>query len=91
MYFVFSEPVSSPRFNFDATPRGPLVHWTDLDWNRVPQARGFARPGVDLAPPSQENAADSPRWNNDAADFARIAFARPFRCAFHADQLLAGV
>ena len=90
-YFVFSEPVTGPRFNFDVTPTVPLEHWTDLDWDQVPQVRGFAIAGADLAPPSLETGPGAPRWNNDAADIARIAFARPFRVGYHADQLLAEV
>jgi hypothetical protein len=88
-YFVFSEPLTGPRFNFDETPAAQLQQWTDLDWGRVPQARGFALAGQDLAPPPGEGAAGSPRWNQDAADIARIAFARPFRVGYHADELLA--
>jgi hypothetical protein len=87
-YFVFSEPVMGPRFNFDATARGPLQQWTDLDWDSVPQARGFAIAGASLAPPPGEAAPGSPRWNSDAADIARIAFGRPFRVGYHADELL---
>jgi len=86
-YFVFSEPVTGPRFRFAVTPTVPLEHWSDLDWGTVPQARGFAVAGTDLAPPPLETA----RWNNDAADTARIAFARPFRVGYHADELLADV
>jgi hypothetical protein len=90
-YFVFSEPVTGPRFKFGATASGSLQRWTDLDWDHVPQSRGFAIAGLDLAPPSQETAPTSPRWNNDAADMGRIAFARPFRVGYHADELLSGV
>jgi hypothetical protein len=89
-YFVFSEPVTGPRFNFDVPGQGPAQRWTDLDWDSVPTSRGFAIAGADLAPPPLEGGADSPRWNTDAADTARIAFARPFRIAYHADELLAG-
>jgi hypothetical protein len=90
MYFVFSEPVTGPRFNFDVTPLPRFEHWTDLDWRRVNPVRGFAIAGRDLAEtPSAENAPGSPRWNHDSADMARIAFARPFRVGFHADELLA--
>jgi hypothetical protein len=89
-YFVFSEPVAGPRFRFDATPTQDFQHWSDLDWRRVNPVRGFAIAGRDLAAlPSDENASGSPRWNNDACDMARIAFARPFRVGFHADELLA--
>ena len=88
-YFVFSEPVTGPRFNFDVTPVATLQHWTDLDWGRVNPVRGFAIAGRDLAElPTDENAPGAPRWNNDACDMARIAFARPFRVAYHADELL---
>ena len=87
-YFVFSEPVTGPRFNFDETSRGPLQQWTDLPWDSVPQTRGFAIAGAALDPPPGELAPGSPRWNRDAADIARIAFARPFRVGYHADQLL---
>ena len=90
-YFVFSEPLTGPRFDFGATPADQFQQWTDLDWSRVPQSRGFAVAGTDLAPPPGENLPTSPRWNNDAADIARIAFARPYRVGFHADGLLAGV
>jgi len=88
-YFVFSEPVTGPRFRFGAGAAGPPQIWADLAWDSVPSARGFAIAGEDLAPPAQENAPDSARWNRDAADIARIAFARPFRIAYHADELLA--
>jgi len=88
-YFVFSEPVTGPRFNFDATPVATFQHWTDLDWGRIDPVRGFAIAGRDLAElPSDENAPGAPRWNNDACDMARIAFARPFRVGYHADELL---
>ena len=91
MYFVFSEPVTGPRFNFDEPSSNPPQQWTDLDWSRVPSSRGFAVAGMDFAPPPLENQAGSPRWNRDSADIARIAFARPFRVGFHADELLAKV
>jgi hypothetical protein len=90
-YFVFSEPITGPRFRFADTPTVPLEHWSDLDWATVPQARGFAVAGSPLAPPSLETGPGAPRWNNDAADTARIAFARPFRVGYHADELLADV
>jgi hypothetical protein len=90
-YFVFSEPVTGPRFRFADTPTVPLELWSDLDWGTVPQSRGFAVAGVDLTPPGQETGPGAARWNNDAADTARIAFARPFRVGYHADQLLSGV
>jgi hypothetical protein len=90
-YFVFSEPVTGPRFKFAASAPSPPQVWNDVDWGSVPTSRGFAVAGVDLAPPPQENGPDSARWNRDAADMARIAFARPFRIAYHADELLAGV
>jgi hypothetical protein len=86
-YFVFSEPVTGPRFNFDVNPTPvPLQDWNDLGWDQVSpsQARGFAMAGLAIAPP----AGADPRWNNDSADTARIAFARPFRVGYHADQLL---
>jgi hypothetical protein len=88
-YFVFSEPITGPRFRFSPTPAADLQLWSDLDWGTVPQARGFAVAGLDLAPPPGENAAGAARWNNDSADAARIAFARPFRVGYHADELLA--
>jgi hypothetical protein len=89
-YFVFSEPVAGPRFNFDAAPGPDLKFWTDLDWARVPQGRGFAIAGVDIGvTPFAETGADAARWNRDSADMARIAFARPFRVGYHADELLA--
>jgi hypothetical protein len=87
-YFVFSEPVTGPRFNFDEDPPADLERWTDLPWSSVPMARGFAIAGLDLDPPPGEMASGSPRWNNDAADMGRIAFARPFRVGYHADELL---
>jgi len=87
-YFVFSEPVSGARFNFDE-PSGNLpANWADLDWDHVPQSRGFAVASASLPPPPQENGPHSPRWNSDAADIARIAFARPVRVGYHADELL---
>lgn len=75
-YFVFSEPLTGPRFNLDAVPG-------------VPQARGFTVAGEDPVPTLGNGAAGSPRWNLDSADIARLTFARPFRVAFHADELLA--
>jgi hypothetical protein len=89
-YFVFSEPVTGPRFNFDVNATVPLQHWNDLGWDQVPQARGFAVASQNLAiaPPALESGVGDPRWNNDSADTARIAFARPFRVGYHADQLL---
>ncbi len=87
-YFVFSEPITGPRFNFDASPSADLQFWTDLDWDRVPQSRGFATAGIPLAPPPQPQGAS---WNHDSADVARVAFARPFRVGYHADELLANV
>jgi len=88
-YFVFSEPITGPRFRFSPDPIVPLQLWSDLDWGTVPQSRGFAVAGLDLAPPPGETGPGAPRWNNDSADTARIAFARPFRVGYHADELLA--
>jgi len=90
-YFVFSEPVTGPRFNFDEPTDNLPAQWTDLDWRHVPASRGFAVAGKDLDPNVQAGLPASPSWNHDAADIARIAFARPYRVGFHADQLLAGV
>jgi hypothetical protein len=89
-YFVFSEPVAGPRFNFDATPALNFQTWNDLDWGQVNPVRGFAVAGRDLGivPPGEHDDGDA-KWNNDACDLARIAFARPFRIAYHADELLA--
>ncbi len=87
-YFVFSEPVTGPRFNFDAAPNPSPALWTDLAWDSVPQSRGFAIASQDVPPPSGENGPGAARWNNDAADMGRIAFSRPFRVGFHADELL---
>jgi hypothetical protein len=86
VYFVFSEPISGPRFNFDVTTTTPMTIWNDLDWGSVQDSRGFAIAGrAPLAEPfNKENA----NWNRDAGDIARIAFARPFRVAYHADKLL---
>jgi hypothetical protein len=86
-YFVFSEPMTGPRFNFDEPSASPPQQWTDLDWSRVPQSRGFAIAGASLATPPDE--ASTAVWNKDAADIARVAFARPYRVGFHADELLA--
>jgi hypothetical protein len=88
-YFVFSEPITGPRFRFAVTPANPLQLWSDLDWGTVPQARGFAVAGTDLTAPSGETGPGAAKWNNDSADTARVAFARPFRVGYHADQLLA--
>jgi len=88
-YFVFSEPVTGPRFNFDAAPSGPPQIWNDLAWDSVPQIRGFAVAGVGVPQPAQENEPSSAHWGKDSADMARIAFARPFRVGYHADELLA--
>jgi hypothetical protein len=86
-YFVFSEPITGPRFNFDVGRTTPMVVWNDLDWGTVQDSRGFAIAGSRLsAEPSNKESAS---WNRDAADIARIAFARPFRVAYHADELLA--
>jgi hypothetical protein len=87
-YFVFSEPVTGPRFNFDVTSSRPPQLWTDLPWDSVPQRRGFAIASVDVPPPPGETDHDRARWNNDAADMGRIAFARPYRVGYHADELL---
>ena len=88
-FFVFSEPVTGPRFRFEETTTGTPQVWADFPWAQVPQQRGFAIAGTDVgAPPAQETAAGSARWNNDAADMGRIAFARPYRVGYHADQLL---
>jgi hypothetical protein len=87
-YFVFSEPITGPRFNFDAVPTTPMKVWNDLDWDSVKDSRGFAFAGT--APkrePPNENKKGAD-WNRDAADIARIAFAQPFRVAYHADELL---
>jgi len=87
-YFVFSEPVTGPRFNFDVTSSKPPLLWTDLPWDSVPQSRGFAIASVDVTPPAGENGPGAARWNNDAADMGRIALARPYRVGYHADELL---
>jgi hypothetical protein len=90
VYFVFSEPTTGPRFNFDDPPdpskQPPLKSWTDLDWGRVPMKRGFAFAG--LPPIVEPLDKETANWNTDAADIARIAFARPFRVAYQADKLL---
>lgn len=91
-YFVFSEPLTGPRFKFDEPAGNAFTAWTELDWATVPTARGFAIAGADIPPPpAPVDPAPVPGWNHDAADIARIAFARPFRIGFHADELLAGV
>jgi hypothetical protein len=87
-YFVFCEPVTGPRFNFDASSDGPLNVWADLPWTSVPQPRGFAFAGGNVTPPPMETGDGKARWNNDAADMGRIAFARTVRIGYHADQLL---
>jgi hypothetical protein len=87
-FFVFSEPVTGPRFNFDVTTNGTPQLWTDLGWDQVPQERGFAIAGVDVQPPAQETGPGAARWNNNAGDMGRIAFARPYRVGYHADELL---
>jgi hypothetical protein len=89
-YFVFSEPVTGPRFNFDVDPTpDPLTKWNDLGWDEVSLAtdRGFAVAGRDLANTPPLGLGD-PRWNNDSADIARIAFAQPYRVGYHAQQLI---
>jgi hypothetical protein len=87
-YFMFSEPVTGPRFNFDVTPANPMKIWSDLDWDRAPQdKRGFAFAGKTFAGPLPQDTGGA-RWDGDAADMASIAFARPFRVAYHADELL---
>jgi hypothetical protein len=89
-YFVFSEPVTGPRFNFDVNPTpSPLTEWNDLGWDEVslPQDRGFAVAGRDLANTPPLGPGD-PHWNNDSADTARIAFAQPYRVGYHAQQLI---
>jgi hypothetical protein len=88
-YFVFSEPITGPRFNFDVTTANPMKIWSDLGWERVPQPRGFAFAGEQLRPPPQPQNPEGASWNGDAADMASITFARPFRVAYHADELLA--
>jgi hypothetical protein len=88
-YFVFSEPITGPRFRFGAPPSGTPTVWADLAWDSVPQSRGFAIVGGTVVqPPAGENAPGAARWNNDAADMGRIAFARPVRVGYHADELL---
>jgi hypothetical protein len=84
-YFVFSEPLTGPRFNFDASPSPNLQFWTDMDWGKVGPVRGFAIAGNPIAPPPEPQGAS---WNNNSADIARIAFARPFQVGYHADELL---
>ena len=89
-YFVFSEPVTGPRFNFDVGPTpNPLPQWNDLGWDAVSlqQDRGFAFAGRNLATTPQLGPGD-PSWNNDSADTARIAFAQPYRVGYHAQQLI---
>jgi hypothetical protein len=88
-YFVFTEPETGPRFRFALTQTVPLQNWSDLDWGSVPQASGFAVAGLPFPQPTNETADGRPRWNRDAADTGRIAYARPFRIAYHADELLA--
>jgi hypothetical protein len=87
-YFVFSEPITGPRFNFD-TDGKPMAVWADLDWGQVIDARGFAFGGKAVPTPPKPFDPQGAAWNNDAADIARIAFARPVRIAYHADELLA--
>ena len=90
-YFVFSEPVTGPRFNFDVGPTPvPLTQWNDLGWDQTSQSgsRGFAVANRGLAIAAPPLAVGDPTWNNDSADTARIAYARPYRVGFHADQLL---
>ena len=87
-FFVFSEPVTGPRFNFDETTSPSPQFWTDLSWDQVPQQRGFAIAGGNVPPPAQETGPGAARWNNNAADMGRIAFARPYRVGYHADELL---
>jgi hypothetical protein len=87
-YFVFSEPITGPRFNFDEdTPGQALKIWSDLQWKSVADLRGFAFAGNDLPVKPADTA--GAKWNADASNVARIAFARPFQIAFHADELLA--
>ena len=89
MYFVFSEPVTGPRFKFEEKSKSSPQFWIDVGWDQVQQSRGFAIAGAQpLVTPAQETGPDSAQWNKDAADMSRIAFARPFRVGFHADQLL---
>ena len=90
-FFIFSEPMAGPRFRFEVPAGQPFVEWSDLDWASVPQARGFALAGLPLAPPSAPtDPGPTPAWDHDAADIGRIAFARPFRVGYHADELLGG-
>jgi hypothetical protein len=45
--------------------------------------------GLPLVPPSAPtDPGPTPAWDHDAADIGRIAFARPFRVGYHADELL---
>lgn len=98
-YFVFSEPVTAPRFGFDQESTQPLRKWSDLNWRHVLEGSyPFARPRKSIAippdeprPPEGEALYPAPQWDNDAADIARIAFAKPFRVVYHADVLLKGV
>lgn len=94
-FFVFQEPVTVPRFGFDlpasdggAPQAAAYETWNDLTWDRVPMDRAFATPRGAVETPANEQGAESPRWDRDAADTGRIAVQRPFRMGFHADTLL---
>ncbi|HMJ03871.1 MAG TPA: hypothetical protein VK506_13075, partial [Conexibacter sp.] len=90
--FVLREPMRGTRFGFDARSDLPLNTWADLRWDDVPlDARGFVVPRVvGSRPPRPSRLAgpDPGEWGRDAADVARIAFARPFQLAFSPKRLL---
>jgi hypothetical protein len=91
-FFVFSEPVTGPRFNFDLEGGGGLRHWSDLTWEQVPRSQHnseFAKAGSTLAlTPLTSDDPQHAIWDHDAADIARIAFDKPVQVAFRADDLL---
>jgi hypothetical protein len=84
VYFVAQEHTYRLRFGFDIH-NDDFPDWSQLDWDRVPQQRGFAVAGAQLAPPA---AAGGLAWDNDASDVARITLQLPFRVAIRAAELL---
>lgn len=86
-FFLLHEHGYRLRFGFDSPSAGDLATWNDLDWSRVPQARGFAVAGLPLDPPGDPGDA---RWARDATDTARITLQRPFRVMISAHRLVGG-
>jgi hypothetical protein len=85
-FFVFQEPITVPRYGFDAERSGAATSWNDLAWGDVRLSRGmFVDIGRSPAvvPPQTGGAT----WGATGADMATISYQRPFRLLFHARAL----